>query len=119
MATRLFLLLFVCLAASGCAETGHFLAEPDPSLADAEVVLTNESDRVVVLELVDAAKQKQKLEVGAKSDGRAPLSAGVYSYQLLVSSHDPWDKKWFSHGPKGRLEASAGERYSWTFAVVD
>lgn len=124
MHARRFLILLLCLSSYGCAETGHFVpedfvSESDQELRDAELVLKNQSDRFLVLELVDEAKQRQKLEVAANSEGRTTLSTGVYTYQLLISSRDPWNKKWFSHGPKGKLEASVGQRYTWTWTSAD
>lgn len=115
MTARLLLLLFLCLGAGGCAETGHFVSDSDEALSDAEVVVQNQSDRAVVLELEDAANAVQKLEVGAKSEGRTAIQAGVYRYQLMISSKEPYERRWFSHGPKGKLEASLGKRYTWTW----
>ena len=124
MPARVLLIALLCLSTYGCAETGHFvpedfISESDQELRDAELVLKNESERLLVLELEDEAKQKQKLEVAANTEGRTTLSTGVYTYQLLISSRDPWDKKWFSHGPKGKLEASVGQRYTWTWTSAD
>ena len=99
MRTRL--LLFVASVLAGC-QTGNYLSIPDPSLADAELVVTNEKagvERGFRLQLLDESERLQFAEMlGSTPIPASTLLEDVHAGRLFLVvgqiGHSGWITPW-------------------------